>query len=309
MTGVASQTIRHRAATFAFAVGVAATVGACSSTVLDERTDLDSVSIGASEDDVLLAHLYAQALHTAGSEVRVEVLDEDRLAALDEGTVTLVPGYTGRMLGQVDPGATVTDADDVFRALARALPGELTVSDHAAAQDRAVLVAPTGLLDEWGVDSVADLVPRCAELTLLAAEGFVEAGGTEDLAAVGCEPVTVRVDDVTNVEIPPGTIVGGTSASPTLLDLSEDAGLRAVRDAPDRNPDREESEAASESPVFVAQNVVPVFLRAALDDRRLDALRTVAGELTTADLAEMRARVDDGEDPEQVAREWVAGRA
>ncbi|MFC7448642.1 glycine betaine ABC transporter substrate-binding protein [Rhodococcus daqingensis] len=58
-----------------------------------------------------------------------------------------------------------------------------------------------------------------------------------------------------------------------------------------------------------AQNVVPLIRNGVLTEDQIKALNVVAGELTSADLASMAARVRQGEsDPERAADEWLGAR-
>ncbi|UYP20088.1 ABC transporter substrate-binding protein [Rhodococcus sp. Z13] len=314
MTAVAKKAARFRPAAIALTV-CAAVVPGCSSSVLDDPAASTTVTVGAGDaaDETLLAYLYAGALRTTGIDVEVRTGLDDPAAALDAAEVTLVPGYTGRLLDRYDPGAGQTDAEDVFAALARALPDELTVSDYASAQDRAVLLADTaalaaGSIAAGSVTTVADLVPRCPELTLLVTESFGSAGGLDALDAVDCRPREIRtVDDERAVAdlTGPGLLLGTTTTLPALSGTGTDATVKAVPDVPDRTSRDEADADVTAAPVFPAQNVVPVLRKGILGEPQLDALRTIAGELTTADLAELRARIDDGEDRETVARTWL----
>jgi len=292
---------RTLAATAAIA---AAAVAGCASPVLDEAPGPSGVVVGTGTetDGELLAHLYAGALRRTGIDVTVR--DTGDLAALDSAEVTLVPGYTGRLLRRFDPSAPQTDAEDVFTALGRALPTDLTVADYASAQDRAVLVLSDATSAALGVTDVDAITGRCAELTVAATPAFAASGGLEALASAGCVPAAVeQVDDADAVRAAAdrGALGALTTASPALVD----AGLVALADAPDRAPGEEATAEDAQPPLFAAQNVVPLFRRDVFGERQLDALSVIAGELTTADLAEMRARVDGGEDSAAVADAWL----
>lgn len=307
MAAVAEKAARIRKVA---ATVLVASVGsaACSSAVLDDMPTASAVIVGsgpAAEDEVL-AHLYAGALRTTGIEVQVRTAVADPFAALDSAEVTLVPGYSGRLLSHYDPGASPSDAEDVFEALAQALPDELTLSDYASAQDRAVLLA-TGA-DAAAVSRVGDLAPRCPDLTLVFTDGFESGGGVDALAAAGCSPGEVRRAgdaEVLTEAVRPDTILGVTGTSSTLVGLGQGSDVVVVPDAPDTTA-RDRTDGEADPPVFPAQNLVPVFRKGTLADAQLDALRTIAGELTTGDLGELRARVDDGESPDTVAAAWLA---
>ena len=55
-----------------------------------------------------------------------------------------------------------------------------------------------------------------------------------------------------------------------------------------------------------AENLVPLYRRNELNEAQVLALNEVAGVLDTAALAEMRAQVEDGTDPELVADAFLA---
>ncbi|CCW12423.1 putative transporter substrate-binding protein [Rhodococcus aetherivorans] len=286
-------------------VAVAVLTG-CGPSVVDESTDVATVVVGAGDDAAseLLARIYAGAL--AGSGTRTELRTglggrADYLAALDAAEVTLVPDYTGRLLRYFAPAATDTDAEDVFEALARSLPDDMAITDYAAAQDRSVLFVSDATAARLGTTELAGIVGRCGELTVTVTGGFEENDGLRDMAERGCVPGRVETDDA------PGPAAGGgVAALTTASAAARDATGVALQDAPDRAPGSgPETGTGTEPPVFTAQNVVPVFRKHVLEERQLEALSLVAGELTTADLAEMLDRIGGGEDSAVVAQAWL----
>lgn len=289
----------------AAAVLVACMSTACSSEVLDEQSGVSTVVVGSGEtaEEETLAHVYAGLLRTTGVDVQLRTGLPDPFGALDGADVTIVPGFSGRVLAHYDPGAEATRAEDVFEVLARALPDELTVSDYASAQDRAVLIAPDGLT----AAEVADLVPRCNTLTLVHTDRFESAGGIDALADAGCEPAEFRrvgSDSIADAA-GPDTVIGVTSTSPTLVGQDLGNALRVVADAPDPGA-RADGDEPTDPPVFPAQNLVPIFRKGGLDDPQLDALRIIAGEMTTGDLTDFRVRLEAGDRPVEVAGHWLA---
>ena len=316
MTAVANQArpTRTVVATVLTACAASGVLQACASPVLDEAVPSTTAILGAGErpDEELLAQLYAGALRNSGIEVQVRYDVADPTAALDAAELTLVPGYTGRLLASYDPGADPTDAEDVFEALARALPDELTISDYASAQDRAVLLADREQLGQWSASRVADLSGRCPELTFAVTEDFESAGGLDALERVDCRPGEIRrIEDSQSVAVAaePDTVVGTTTTSSALAEVDADSPVSTVPDAPDRTQRDDARADEGAVPVLPAQNVVPVFRKGTLGEAQLDALRTIAGELTTSDLTELRGRLAAGEEPESVAREWIAEHA
>ena len=77
-------------------------VAACAGT-----TTSQSIAVGARGDaqSTLLAYVYTSALRAYGTAAHVEVVP-DPLTELDAGDITVVPGFTGRLLNTFAPGAT-----------------------------------------------------------------------------------------------------------------------------------------------------------------------------------------------------------
>ncbi|HET8992943.1 MAG TPA: glycine betaine ABC transporter substrate-binding protein [Rhodococcus sp. (in: high G+C Gram-positive bacteria)] len=311
MAAVKIKRMRHRSLIAAVAAAMSLSAG-CASPVLDSAEVSGPVVVAARDgaDGALLAHLYAGVLRTTGIEVQVRDGLADRnaaLAALDTDDATVVPDYTGLLLRHYDPGVAATDAEDVFEALARALPDELTIADYASAQNRAVLAAGADLIATRDISRISDLAGHCTDLTFVLTPEFEAAGGLEALTELGCEPRSVEraptaaaFGATSDID----TVAGLTSLAPVLAE-SSGSGVVTVPDAPDRAP-MEEASSDMESPVFVAQNVVPVFRKAVFGELQLDALRVIAGELTTSDLTDMITRVATGEDAAAVADDWLA---
>ncbi|QDC13869.1 ABC transporter substrate-binding protein [Rhodococcus ruber] len=290
-------------------VAVAVLTG-CGPSVLDESADAATVVVGSGDDvaSELLARIYAGALAGSGTRTELRTGLGDRagyLAALDAAEVTLVPDYTGRLLRYFAPAAPDTDAEDVFEALARSLPDDLAITDYAAAQDRSMLLVSDATAERLGTTEVAGILGRCGELTVTVSGGFEVNDGLRDLAERGCVPGRVESGD-DDVALYAATQGASAAALTTTSVVARDTSGVALEDAPDRAPGTDPEDAtATEPPVFAAQNVVPVFREHVLGERQLEALSLVAGELTTADLAEMLGRIDGGEDSAVVAQAWL----
>ncbi|MFF0815448.1 glycine betaine ABC transporter substrate-binding protein [Rhodococcus sp. NPDC003318] len=116
----------------------AALVGCAPDSSLTAEPAPAAITVGAGQapDLAVLAEIYAGVLRGTGSPVDTApgLAQGQDFAALDDGTVTLVPGYTGPLLQRLQPGATVVDPDDVFEELNRSLPQGLSVSDYGMAE-------------------------------------------------------------------------------------------------------------------------------------------------------------------------------
>ena len=94
----------------------------------------DTVTIGSANfaESQLLAEIYAAALTKAGVKVNKKLnigSRETYIPALKDGSIDLIPEYSGTLLQYFDKNATATSADDVFAALPKALSSGLSVLD------------------------------------------------------------------------------------------------------------------------------------------------------------------------------------
>lgn len=248
------------------------------------------VGSGRDAQSMLLAAVYAAALHSYGFPARTETAD-DSMARLDSGAVTIVPALTGQVLRTLQPGASVLSDSGVYRAMIAALPEGVLAGDYTtAAEDKPVLLVSQSTAKAWaGTDLSADLsaLPKhCDGLTV----GIVT--GHQAPASVGtCRLPVPREfpDDTTMFAAVRGgqlTTVWTTTANPAIP-----GDLVALAD--------------NKPALIQAENVVPLYRRNALKDRQLLAINEVAGVLDTAALADMRRQVAGGADPQAVAGGWL----
>ena len=113
-------------------------VGCSTGQVLSADTDSGVITVGSgqSPDSRVLAEIYAAVLRGTGASVdtRLGLDDGEELAALDDGSVDLVPEYMGGLLLRLQPGTEAIEPDEVFEELNRSLPQGLSVSDYAVAE-------------------------------------------------------------------------------------------------------------------------------------------------------------------------------
>lgn len=235
----------------------------------------------------MLAQLYAAALRFYGMPARVDVV-ADPLAALDSGTVDVVPGFTGHFLQTFAPGSAVRADKQVYRAMVGALPEGVAAGDYSSTtEDKPVLVVTLSTSRAWGSRDLAAAVRHCAGLIA----GAV--GGTSPPGAVGtCTLPNPRLfpNDTAMLDaLRAGSIsvAWGSTAGPVLPD-----GLIGLAD---RKPE-----------LVQAQNVVPLYRRNELGEFGLRAINELGGVLDTTALRDMRHQVATGADPAAVAGDWLA---
>ncbi|MGE2818198.1 glycine betaine ABC transporter substrate-binding protein [Mycobacterium heidelbergense] len=276
----------------AAALAVVLWAAGCATHTQDHRSAPELV-VGSGRDSqsMLLAAVYAAALHSYGFGARTETVDNP-MARLDSGAVTIVPALTGQVLRTLQPGAAVLSDAAVYRAMIAALPEGVLAGDYTtAAEDKPVLLVTQSTAKAWaGTDLSADLSAlskHCDGLTI----GIV--AGRHAPASVGtCRlPVPREFPDDTTMfaAVRAGQLTAGWT---TTADPAIPGDLVALADG---------------KPALIqAENVVPLYRRNALKDRQLLAINEVAGVLDTAALADMRRQVDGGADPRAVAGGWLA---
>lgn len=246
-----------------------------------------SVAVGARSDaqSKLLASLYAAALRTYGTAAHVEVMP-DPFIGLDSGDITVVPGFTGRLLNTFAPGAKARAAEQVYREMVSALPEGVAAGDYAeAAEDKPAMAVTESTVDVWGGRDVTVAVRNCAKLTV----GKVV--NTSPPAKVGT--CTVEGEDLSNAA--------------RLFEALRIGQLDAAwTSTADPNIPADAVVLSDRTSLIRAENVVPLYRRNELSEAQTLALNEIAGVLDTAGLVQMRRQVDAGGDPAHVADAFLA---
>jgi glycine betaine/choline ABC-type transport system substrate-binding protein len=246
------------------------------------------LTVGTSTDPEtsLLAEIYAAGLRYYGTTVAVKTSD-DPVAALDDASVSVAPGFTGRLLERFAPDSAARSAAQVYRALAGALPEGVAAGDYAvAAEDKAALAVGAATATAWGSRDLTALVDRCSAVSI----GTV-AGTTRPPVVGGCTlPTPSEFPDAPAMfdALRTGAITAawtGTAAA----DLPDGVVVLV-----DRKPT-----------LIPAQNVVALYRRNELNQMQLRAINEIAGVLDTAALIDMLRQVKAGADPHSVAETWL----
>lgn len=248
-----------------------------------------SLTVAASADpqNTLLANIYAAGLRYYGTAADVQVLD-DPLAALDGGKASVTAGFTGSLLQRFDPGSTARSAEQVYRALAGALPEGLAVGDYAvAAEDKPALAVTGATAAAWGSRDLTALVRNCARVSVGAPAGINPQNQIGDCALP--PPREFGTAAMVFDALRAGAV---TAAWTTTAATGLPAGLVVLVD---RKPT-----------LIAAQNVVALYRRNEMGQMQLRAVNEIAGVLDTASLVDMLGRVKSGTDPRVVAEDWLA---
>lgn len=261
----------------------------------------DTIAIGSANfpESTLLAEIYASALEAKGVKVTKKLnigSRETYYAGLQDGSIDLIPEYTGVLLQHVNKEAKETEADDVYAALQKALPANLTVTAKSAAENKDAVVITKETADKLGVKSIADL----------AAKGPVIFGGPPEFQK--------RPDGIPGLQSSYGLQVSEYKSLDVGGPLTVDALKSGVVQAADLFT-TDPAIAANNFVVladpksnFAAQNVVPLINKAKASDTVKQVLDAISAKLTTEILIELNTNLNapDKPDASKVAKEWLA---
>jgi osmoprotectant transport system substrate-binding protein len=262
----------------------------------------DTIRVGSANfpESTLIAEIYAQALEAKGVKVdrRLNLGSrETYFPGLKDGSIDLIPEYTGTVLQYLDKQAVATAPDEVYAALQKTIQPPLTVLDKAAAEDKDAVVVTRAVAQRYNAKSLTDLAPHCGELVFGGPPEFQQRpdGIPGIQKTYACAFKSYRSLDV-----------GGPLTIKALTD-----GTVAAADVFTTDPNIAEKDlVALEDPKnnFAAQNVVPVINSAKANDQVKQILNAVSAKLTTQGLIDLNRRLNapDKPNPEVVAKEWLA---
>jgi osmoprotectant transport system substrate-binding protein len=289
-----------RIVTLVMAVVLAAAVAACGSgNPLAEGGNGSAIVVGSADfaESELLMEIYAAALRKAGIEVQTRPRLGSREitnVAVQDGSITVMPEYSGNLLQSVDPNATATAADEVYAALQRSLPQGLEVLEQSAAEDSDVLVVTQQTAATLGLTSMDQLGPHCGQLTLGAAGEWPGRWKDKIAQIYGCTFREIRSTDV---------------AGPVTLEALRSGDVQVVN-LNTTSPDIAAHgwiELADPKNMYPAQRILPLVRAGALSQAGVGALNEVSAVLTTEILTELNQRMlQERAVPADLAKDFVS---
>jgi len=260
-----------------------------------------TITVGSADfsESKLLAHLYTGALQDKGVAVNPPRLGigarEVYLKGLDDGSITVVPEYTGALALFYDKNFTGTDPNEVYSHLESSLPANLQVLQPSAAEDKDCIAVTKETAQSKSLRTVGDLAKVSGDMTLGAPSEFKSrpqgVPGLESTYGITFKDVRslngqALVQALTNGQVQAANIFTTDPAFTQhgLVPLEDDKGL------------------------FGSQNVVPLVTKeVAANAQAVEALDALSKSLTTKDLQDMLTKVDvEHADPAQVAQEYLA---
>ncbi len=261
----------------------------------------ESISIGSADfpESQLLAEIYAQALEAKDVSVSREFdlgSREKYFTGLEDGSIDLIPEYTGVLLQFINKEASEVESEEVYAALQEVLPENLIVLDKAAAEDKDAIVVTKETADKWSLKSIEDLVPHCGEV--------IFGGPTE---------IQERPDGIPGIQSTYGctfksfsALQPGAITTKALLDGTIQAADIFTTDSAIEANDLVVLEDPKNN--FAAQNVVPLINKDKASETVTEALNAVSAKLDTEALLDLNARLNGPDKPDyaDVAEEWLA---
>src|SRR5690606_13919741 len=131
----------------------------------------DTIRVGSANfpENALLAEIYAGALEAEGVEVekRLNIGNrESYLKGLQDGSIDLIPEYTGNLLLHYDADTTAVESAEMYAQLPKVLPVGLTVLEQSAAEDKDAVVVTRETAEQYDLKTIADLEPHAPDFVL-----------------------------------------------------------------------------------------------------------------------------------------------
>jgi osmoprotectant transport system substrate-binding protein len=251
-----------------------------------------------SAESQIVAEIYAGALTAAGVTATTKPDIGSRelyFKAVQDGSVDLVPDYSGTLLSQVDPEASEVSAGGIYQALPGKLPDGMGVLEAAKAESKDALVVTKATAEKYQLKSIEDLAKVCKQLTMAAPATFeTSAYGLPGLKAnYGCEPKALK----------PFSDGGGNLTLKALL--TDDVQVADIYTTTPSIADNDLVVLEDPKNNFKAQQVLPLYNEAEMTDKAKEALNAVSRILTTEDLMNLNRAVSGSQ--KQNAKDVAAG--
>lgn len=301
--------IRRRTVLATAAVTSAVTLAACGggSDPLDTSSgdtdssaaSSDTIVVGSAnfQENVLLAEIYAGALEAKGVSVEKKLnigSRETYVPGLEDGSIDLIPEYSGNLLSYLDSDVDAVSSDEVYAALPDALPDGLEVLEQSSAQDKDAAVVTQETADTYGLTSIGDMKGKNLVLggppewktRATGVPGFEENYGVtfksfKELDAGG----TLTINALKNGQVDVADVF---TTDPNIA-----ANDWVILEDPENQ--------------FAAQNVLPLINSDKASGTVTDALNAVSAALTTDNLTSMMQEVTlENAEPEDVAEDFLS---
>jgi len=279
------------------ACGSAESVGGNASTESSENGQTTLV-VGSQDyySNEIIAEAYAQALEGAGFAVDRQMRIGQRevyMPEIEAGSIDVFPEYTGNLLQYLDQNASARTSQEVYDALATALPMGLRALDQSPATDQDSYVVTSTFAAEHSVTSIGDL----------AGAGPLVLGGNSELETRPYGPMGLAQTYGVSVDFTPIEDSGG----PLTVKALKDGDIQLANIYSSDPALAEGTLTVLEDPdgLFLASHVVPLASSRVNDDAAA-VINRVSAAMDAEDLVEMnRASTKDQKSASQIAHDWL----
>ncbi|UVJ38451.1 ABC transporter substrate-binding protein [Arthrobacter sp. CJ23] len=307
-TLVPSTVTRRGLGGLAAGVGIALALSACGGSPLATPSSSAATGgggplvVGSADfpESQVIAEIYAGALNAAGSTATTKPNIGSReiyVKAVQDGSIDLVPDYSGNLLSYVDTAATEVSAEDVYKALPGKLPADLAVLEPAKAESKDAMVVTKATAEKHQLKSIEDLAKVCKDFTMAAPATF-------ETRAYGFPGLKANYNCVLK-GLKPFNDGGGNLTLQALL--SDEVQVADIYTTTPSIADNDLVVLADPKNNFKAQQVLPLYKKAKMTDKARDALNNVSRILTTEDLINLNRAVsgDQKQNPKDAAAAWL----
>jgi osmoprotectant transport system substrate-binding protein len=248
----------------------------------------------------ILAEVYAGALNGAGVTASTKPNIGSRevyFKAVQDGSVDVVPDYSGNLLLYVNKDATEVSADDIAKALPTKLPQGLAVLDASKAEDKDAMVVTKATAEKYQLKSIEDMAKVCSEMVIGAPATFAE-------RAYGLPGLKKNYNCVPK-KLEPFSDGGGAVTLKALL--SDQVQVADIYTTTPSIPDNDLVVLEDPKNNFIAQQVLPLYNSAKMTDKAKETLNAVSKVLTTEDLINLNRAVSGSQkqNPKDAADAWL----
>lgn len=297
----------NRKLTIALAVVIGLLTTACGAnqnplgtTPSTQTAGTQEVIVGSAQftESEIIAEIYAGALNAKGVAASTKTRIGSRevyLQALRDGSISMMPEYTGNLLQFVDPQNPARSPQDIEQALPDAVGPDLKVLNSSAAANQDVYVMLKSTADSNGILSLRDLGPKASQWVL---------GGPSELAGRPYGPK--GLEGVYNVKFKEFRPYNAQAVK--IKDLSDGKIQVATFFTTDvALTDPKFVQLTDPELMILPQNVIPLVRNFVADNQTAkDAINAVQEQLTTEELTGLNRKADtEHQNPKDIAADWL----
>jgi osmoprotectant transport system substrate-binding protein len=262
-----------------------------------------SITVGSANfpENVVLGEVYAGALTAKKFNVSKKLNIGARAAifsALERGDLTVLPEYSGSLLGYVSKGkGTGKDTAEQVTKLKASLPAKMTLLEPSKAEDKDTVTCNKDTVAKYQLKSIEDLAKVGKQVTMGGPPEFAKRDG------FGLKGLK-QLYGVEFKRFRPLDVAGPLTVSALKAGKVDCANLFSTQSAIPAN-----GFVSLEDPKGLAQSeaIVPLILKSAATADVSSVLNDVSAKLTTDNLKEMVKRVEvDKDDAATVADDFLS---